>query len=46
VGDHWPEDTPSTRPSGIETVVLNGLVVVEQGRFDRRVRAGVVLRSQ
>ena len=46
VGDHWPEGTPSTRPSGIETVVLNGRVVVDQGRFDRRVRAGVVLRSQ
>jgi N-acyl-D-amino-acid deacylase len=44
VADHWPGGTPDRRPSGIETVVLNGRVVVEQGRFDRRARAGVVLR--
>jgi N-acyl-D-amino-acid deacylase len=46
VGDHWPEGMPSRRPSGIETVVLNGQVVVERGTFDRRARAGVVLRNQ
>lgn len=39
VADAWDH-----RPSGIETVVLNGNVVVEGGRFDRSARAGVVLR--
>jgi N-acyl-D-amino-acid deacylase len=40
VADDWDRS-----PTGIETVVLNGRVVVEQGRFDRSARAGVVLRS-
>ena len=44
VSDHWPAGRPDQRPSGIETVVLNGRVVVEQGRFDRRARAGLVLK--
>jgi N-acyl-D-aspartate/D-glutamate deacylase len=40
VADAWLEP-----PVGIETVVLNGQVVVEQGRFDRASRAGAVLGS-
>jgi N-acyl-D-amino-acid deacylase len=40
VADAWNE-----RPVGIDTVVLNGRVVVERGRFDRSSRAGAVLRS-
>jgi len=39
VADAWSE-----RPAGIDTVVLNGAVVVEHGRFDRASRAGAVLR--
>jgi len=39
IGDNWDQ-----RPSGVETVVLNGHVVVEGGRFDRSTRAGAVLR--
>lgn len=38
VGDNWDKS-----PVGIETVVLNGQVVVERGRFDRASRAGHVL---
>jgi N-acyl-D-amino-acid deacylase len=41
VGDAWND-----RPTGIETVVLNGQVVVEQGRFDRASRAGSVLSGR
>jgi hypothetical protein len=33
-------------PIGIDTVVLNGAVVVSGGRFDRTSRAGQVLRRQ
>src|SRR5262245_60386176 len=40
VADAWSE-----HPAGIETVVLNGEVVVRDGRFDRSTRAGSVLRS-
>lgn len=39
VADAWSE-----HPVGIDTVVLNGTVVVEGGRFDRSARAGAVLR--
>jgi N-acyl-D-aspartate/D-glutamate deacylase len=39
VADAWSE-----HPVGIETVLLNGQVVVERGRFDRTSRAGAVLR--
>jgi N-acyl-D-amino-acid deacylase len=39
VADDWDRS-----PTGIETVVLNGRVVVEQGRFDRSARAGTVLK--
>ena len=44
VGDHWTPGAGNRPPTGIETVVLNGRVVVEHGRFDRASRAGVVLR--
>jgi N-acyl-D-amino-acid deacylase len=40
VADAWNE-----RPRGIDTVLLNGRVVVENGRADRALQAGVVLRS-
>lgn len=40
VEDHWDKS-----PTGIDTVVLNGQVVVSGGRFDRASRAGVVLRG-
>jgi len=46
VADRWPEAGANGRPSGIETVVVNGRVVVEGGRFDRGARAGVVLRRK
>jgi len=46
VGDHTDRRAPNRRPSGIETVVLNGRVVVTGGRFDGASRAGQVLRSQ
>jgi N-acyl-D-aspartate/D-glutamate deacylase len=45
VDDGWSPGAPNRRPTGIETVVLNGRVVVEGGRFDRSARAGVVLRG-
>jgi N-acyl-D-aspartate/D-glutamate deacylase len=40
VADHWGK-----APTGIDTVVLNGEVVVRGGRFDRKPRAGKVLRG-
>jgi N-acyl-D-aspartate/D-glutamate deacylase len=45
VADRWTPGAGNSPPVGIETVVLNGRVVVEQGRFDRRTRAGTVLRT-
>ncbi len=39
IGDNWDQ-----RPSGVDTVLLNGQVVVEHGVFHRQTRAGVVLR--
>lgn len=39
IADHWDRS-----PTGIDTVVLNGTVVVRGGRFDRTTRAGQVLR--
>jgi N-acyl-D-aspartate/D-glutamate deacylase len=39
VADQWDK-----APTGIETVVLNGDVVVSGGRFDRASRAGKILR--
>jgi N-acyl-D-aspartate/D-glutamate deacylase len=41
IADAWNE-----RPRGIDTVVLNGRVVVEDGRFDHGSRAGAVLRAR
>jgi len=40
VADAWND-----RPRGIDTVLLNGRVVVEGGRADRTARAGAVLRA-
>ena len=45
VGDHTTRSAPNLSPSGIDTVVLNGRVVVRHGRFDRTARAGQVLRG-
>lgn len=44
VGDNTTRRAPNRSPSGIETVVLNGVPVVEAGRFDASTRAGRVLR--
>lgn len=44
VGDNTTRKAPNTRPSGVETVVLNGVPVVLQGRFDSSARSGRVLR--
>ncbi len=44
VGDNTTRRAPNRSPTGIETVVLNGAVVVRNGRFDRAARAGQVLR--
>jgi N-acyl-D-amino-acid deacylase len=44
VGDNSTRRSPGRRPAGIETVVLNGTVVVRNGVFDRTSRAGRVLR--
>jgi N-acyl-D-aspartate/D-glutamate deacylase len=46
VGDRTDRRTPNRRPSGIETVLLNGRVVVTHGRFDPSSRVGHVLRLQ
>jgi N-acyl-D-amino-acid deacylase len=44
IGDQATREAPGERPSGIETVVMNGQIVLENGRFDTRARAGRVLR--
>jgi len=44
VGDNTTRREPDRSPSGIETVVQNGVVVVERGKFDVASRAGRVLR--
>ena len=44
VGDTTDRQTPNRCPTGIETVLLNGEVVVSHGKFDRRARAGRILR--
>jgi N-acyl-D-amino-acid deacylase len=46
VGDNTTRAAPNRAPSGIETVVINGTVVVRNGRFDRQSRAGQVLRPR
>jgi len=45
VNDDWQPGAPNRSPTGIDTVVLNGRVVVQGGHFDRASRAGAVLRS-
>jgi N-acyl-D-amino-acid deacylase len=45
VGDNTTRQAPNRSPSGIEMVVLNGQIVVRNGRFDRTSRAGKVLRK-
>ena len=45
VDDQWQGGAAQRPPTGIETVIVNGRVVVEHGRFDRRARAGAILRS-
>jgi N-acyl-D-amino-acid deacylase len=37
--------SPDTPPSGIEYVLINGEVVVEKGKLNKKVQAGKVLRS-
>lgn len=44
VGDNTTRDAPSAPPSGIQWVIVNGAVVVREGRFDRSARPGRVLR--
>ena len=44
VGDRTTRQTSNRSPSGIETVIINGVVVVRNGTFDRQSRAGKVLR--
>ena len=44
VGDNTTRSDPQRSPSGIETVVLNGVPVVRKGSFDISQRAGRVLR--
>jgi N-acyl-D-amino-acid deacylase len=46
VGDNTTRREPSRSPTGIETVTLNGTVVVRNGKFDRAARAGQVLRRK
>jgi N-acyl-D-amino-acid deacylase len=45
VGDNTTRDAPDRSPTGIDLVVLNGTVVVKDGRLDRTSRAGQVLRG-
>lgn len=44
IGDNTTRRAPNRSPSGIDTVVLNGTVVVRNGKFDHRSRTGQVLR--
>jgi len=44
VGDNTTRSEPNRSPNGIDCVVINGVVVVEHGRFDSKSRAGRVLR--
>jgi len=46
VGDNTTRRAPNQSPSGIDTVILNGTVVLRQGKFDRATRAGQVLRRR
>ena len=44
VGDNTTRSSPSTSPTGIDFVTMNGAIVLEGGRFDSTSRAGRVLR--
>jgi N-acyl-D-amino-acid deacylase len=44
IGDNTTRNAPDRSPTGIELVVLNGSIVVREGRFDTGSRAGRVLR--
>jgi N-acyl-D-amino-acid deacylase len=44
VGDRTTRSEPQRSPTGIETVVLNGVPVVRAGRFDASLALGRVLR--
>jgi len=44
VGDQTTRRAPDESPTGIDFVVMNGEIVVENGRFDVESRAGQVLR--
>jgi len=44
IGDNATKRTPNRAPSGVDSVVLNGSIVVRHGTFDRSSRAGHVLR--
>lgn len=46
VADNTTRQAPNRRPAGIETVVLNGRVVVKDGVYDRRTKAGRVLKRR
>jgi len=44
VGDNTTRSDPQRSPTGIETVILNGVPVVRKGSFDASLKAGRVLR--
>ena len=44
IGDTTTRKAPDRSPTGIEFVTINGIVVLEEGRFDTRPRTGRVLR--
>ena len=44
IADNTTRTAPNRRPSGIDTVVLNGEIVVRSGVFDSSTKAGRVLR--
>jgi N-acyl-D-amino-acid deacylase len=44
IGDHTTRSVPNQKPTGIDFVAMNGVIVLEEGRFDPRSRAGRVLR--
>ncbi|MDJ0848564.1 MAG: D-aminoacylase [Myxococcota bacterium] len=44
VGDETSRSDPQRSPTGIDTVLMNGVPVVREGRFDARRSAGRVLR--
>jgi N-acyl-D-amino-acid deacylase len=46
VGDETTRRAPNRAPKGIDTVIVNGKIVVRNGRFSRSSRAGQVLRRE